>query len=105
MSEPRAPYRVTATKRRPAQPLLRPALRVLYAAVELARRGAVIRAARLLPSPAVVIDEPPPGLLTTFAYRYAADRPARPCQGCARATNGVPILWAVTAPRTPFRSL
>lgn len=105
MSEQPARYVVVPAPQalpvRPA-PVVRPrrskamlwsALRLFAAAADLRRGGAVVRALRLLPEPAIVIDVPPPGLLGTYAVTYAADRQARPTLGCARARNGVPILW------------
>lgn len=68
------------------------ALIVLAAAVDLVRRGATLRAARLLPEPALVIDEPPPGLLSTWAIAPSDVGPL----GQARALGGVRILWTPT---------
>ncbi len=96
------PAPARAARTRQPKPLLWAALRLFAAAAELRRHGATLRAIRLLPEPAIVIDAPPPGLIGTYAVTYPADRQARPTLGCARARNGVPILWSPTplAPRS-----
>lgn len=72
---------------------LHTATRVLTSCVELAWRGAVIRAARLQPEPMILINPPRPGVVTSYGY---LDPPrARPDDPvwCVSQVGGVRVEW------------
>jgi hypothetical protein len=77
-------------------------MRVMSACVDLAWRGARIRAARLLPEPAILIDEPRPGTLPstggleTRSTGGFQTRPYRTPAGpvwCQAHVHGVRVEW------------
>jgi len=76
---------------------LGPVMRVMSACVDLAWRGARIRAARLLPEPAILIDEPRPGTLPTYGHLGLGCRtPTTPPAGpvwCQAHVHGVRVEW------------
>jgi hypothetical protein len=69
-----------------------PVWTLLGACVRLRLRGARVRAARLLPSPAIVIDPPPAGLFGAHA-RAPGGTARRPCFYCTARFAGIPITW------------
>lgn len=72
---------------------LHTATRVLTSCVELAWRGAVIRAARLQPEPMILIEEPRPDVVPSFGY--LAPPRARPTSPvwCIGQVGGVRVEW------------
>lgn len=72
-------------------PTLRAALRVMAACVELRRRGARLRGARVTPQTVILIDAPGPGIIPAYGYRPPPRRGDPVC--CIAHLGGVRVEW------------
>lgn len=75
--------------------------RVMAACADLAWRGARIRAARLLPEPMILIDEPRFGVVPAYGYATSAGGGRTGPVFCQARVLGVRVEWLSRAGGRP----